>query len=125
MPNPRILAGAAETETARERRHELRYNTDVRAVVLLVNSRILSPARILDLSMGGCRVRSEKRFEMGIFIRLEIEFEIHGICFRIGGVTQHIVDPNTFGVRFLDVSARRREQLVELIDEIAQAEACD
>jgi len=33
------------------------------------------------------------------------------------------LDKNTIGVRFLDISARRRKQLSELMAEIAESEA--
>jgi len=122
-PHASLPAIAPETDTASDRRHDPRYATDVRAFVLLVHSRILSPARILDISIGGCRVRSEKRFSMGIFVRLELEFVLRGLPFRLGGVSQHIVDEHTFGIRFLDLSPRRKALLAELIAEVALAEA--
>jgi hypothetical protein len=39
----------------------------------------------------------------------------------VGGVSQAILDKNTIGVRFVDMSERRREQLAELIAEIDEA----
>ena len=41
-----------------------------------------------------------------------------GLPFRLGGVTQAIYDPFNVGIRFLDVSERKREQLTQLIGEI-------
>jgi c-di-GMP-binding flagellar brake protein YcgR len=79
------------------------------------------PGRILNLSLGGCRIRTEERFNVGIYVRVEAEFYLHGLPFRVGGVSQAILDKNTIGVRFLDMSGRRREQLEELIAEIAEA----
>jgi hypothetical protein len=42
--------------------------------------------------------------------------------FRLGGVTQAIYDPFNVGIRFLDLSDRKREQLLQLIDEIEKSE---
>jgi c-di-GMP-binding flagellar brake protein YcgR len=91
--------------------------------MLLVNTGILMPGRVLDLSLGGCKIRTEEPFNVGIFVRVEAEFCVQGLAFRIAGVTQAIFDKNTLGVRFLDMSQRRREQLAELIAEIAEATA--
>ncbi len=38
--------------------------------------------------------------------------------FRLGGVTQALHDARTVGIRFLDMSERKKEQLVQLIEEI-------
>jgi len=40
--------------------------------------------------------------------------------FRLGGVTQAIHDRHTVGIRFLDMSSRKREQLELLIEEIEE-----
>jgi hypothetical protein len=53
---------------------------------------------------------------------VEVEFRIEGLPFRFGGVTQTIYDPFNVGIRFLDLSDRKREQLLHLIEEIEKAE---
>jgi c-di-GMP-binding flagellar brake protein YcgR len=77
---------------------------------------------IVDISLGGCCIRTERRFPVGIFRRVEVEFRIEGLPFRLGGVTQAIYDPFKVGIRFLDLSDRKREHLLQLIDEINKAE---
>jgi hypothetical protein len=104
-----------------ERRSQNRHAVDTRAKLLLVKTAISMPGRILNLSLGGCRKRTDERFNVGIYVRIEAEFYLHGLPFRVGGVSQAILDKNTIGVRFLDMSDRRREQLAELIAEIAEA----
>jgi hypothetical protein len=79
------------------------------------------PGRILNLSLGGSRIRTDERFNVGIYVRVEAEFFLHGLPFRVGGVSQPILEQNTNGVRFVDRSQRRREQLAERIAEIAEA----
>ena len=71
--------------------------------------------------MAGCRIVTEEPFNVGIYVRVEAEFFLHGLPFRLGGVSQAIINKKTIGVRFLDMSDRKREQLAELIEEIQAA----
>lgn len=113
----------AKPEGKQERRAQSRHTVDTSAKLLLVKTAISMPGRIVNLSLGGCRIRTEERFNVGIYVRVEAEFYLHGLPFRVGGVSQAILDKNTIGVRFLDMSDRRREQLAELIAEIDEAAA--
>jgi c-di-GMP-binding flagellar brake protein YcgR len=56
---------------------------------------------------------------------VETEFRIGGLPFRLGGVIQvvHDRDRRNVGIRFLDVSARKREQVEQLIEEIEELRA--
>jgi hypothetical protein len=102
-----------------ERRHSARQSLEDAAEIVFVRSGLTLPGRILDLSMSGCRIRTEKPFPLGIYTRVETDFRIDGLPLRLGGVIQAIHDGNTVGIRFLDVSERKREQVQELIDELA------
>jgi hypothetical protein len=72
----------------------------------------------MDISIAGCRIRCDERFPVGIYTRIETEFRIEGLPFRFGGVVQAIHDRHTVGIRFLDMSPRKREQVEQLIEEI-------
>lgn len=87
-------------------------------VVRLVDLASKLEGRIVDLSMGGCRIRTNLPFPSGVFRRVETQFQVNGLPFRLAGVTQAIYDPFEVGIRFLDVSERMREQLAQLIEEI-------
>jgi hypothetical protein len=102
-----------------ERRANLRLKVESRVQLQLTGSGITMPGRVVDLSLSGCKLRTDERYVAGIFVRVEIEFNLRGIPFRLAGVSQVIFDPHTIGVRFLDVSERRRSQLIELIREMA------
>ena len=78
--------------------------------------------RIVDVSLGGCRIRTDERFPVGIYRRVETEFTFDGLPFRLGGVVQSLHDKFTVGIRFLDMSERKRSQLMELIEEIDEME---
>jgi len=115
-------ARAAASAPAEKRAHG-RHPVDTRARLLLVKTNISMAGHIVNLSQGGCRLRTDERFSVGIFVRVETEFYLHGLPFRLGGVTQAIMDKHTIGVRFLDMSDRTREQLTTLITEIEEATA--
>lgn len=102
----------------RERRQQSRHEVDTTATILLVNVGSTLRGRILDLSLTGCRIRTDEHFPVGIYTRVETEFRYEGLPFRLGGVIQAIHDRSTVGIRFLDLSQRKREQVLELIAEI-------
>jgi len=104
----------------RDRRVQSRHEVDTSAMVLLVNVGSWLPGRILDLSLSGCRIRTDERFPVGIYTRVEAEFRLEGLPFRLGGVIQAIHDRNTVGIRCLDVSERKLAQVAQLIDEIEE-----
>jgi c-di-GMP-binding flagellar brake protein YcgR len=114
-------AGLSHAEiTPRERRVQAREAVDTMAVIFLINIASRLQGRILDLSLGGCRIRTDERFPVGIYTRVETEFRLEGLPFRLGGVVQAIHDRRTVGIRFLDMSSRKREQVAQLIEDIRQ-----
>jgi hypothetical protein len=111
---------AQKTGKSAERRQHDRHAVDTRVNLTLVRGAITMQGCILNLSQGGCRLRTDERFQVGIYTRVEAEFYLHGLPFRLAGVSQAILDKNTIGVRFLDMSERKRGQLTELIAEIEE-----
>jgi hypothetical protein len=119
------IAAQAETparakSSGRERRVQNREAVNTSAVIHLINIASRLPGRILDLSVDGCRICCEDRFPVGIYTRAEVEFHLDGLPFRLGGVIQAIHDKRTVGIRFLDMSSRRREQIELLIEDIRE-----
>lgn len=113
-------ASIARRPMNRDRRESSRQPVDSSAVVYLINVASTLSGRILDLSLNGCRIRTRERFPVGIYTRVEAEFRLEGLPFRLGGVIQAIHDRQTVGIRFLDMSPRKREQLEQLIVEIGE-----
>jgi hypothetical protein len=103
-----------------ERRAHPRIEVDTSAVIDLIRIGSALHGRVLDLSLGGCRIRTDERFPVGIYTRVETEFRLEGLPFRLGGVVQAIHDRHTIGIRFLDMSSRKREQVSQLIQEIRE-----
>ena len=110
--------GASADSTAMAKRKEPRHAVDTGAVIRLIDLAATVKGRIVDLSMGGCRIQANRRFPVGVFRRVEAEFHIDGLPFRLPGVTQAIYDPFNVGIRFVDITERKREQLALLIEEI-------
>jgi c-di-GMP-binding flagellar brake protein YcgR len=108
---------------ARDRRAQARSEIDTTATILLVNVGSALRGHILDLSVGGCRIRTDEKFPVGIYTRVETEFHLQGLPFRLGGVIQAIHNRFMVGIRFLDLSERKRQQVLDLIDEIEQLRA--
>src|SRR5205814_10426867 len=88
------------------------------ATIFVLDVRARIAGRILDLSMGGCRIRSLGRFPVGIYRRVETEFKVDGLPFRLAGVVQSLHDKFTVGIRFLDISPRKLDQLAQLMEDI-------
>lgn len=97
-----------------------REAVDTTAVIDLIKIASRLQGRILDLSLNGCRIRADEHFPVGIYTRVETEFRLEGLPFRLGGVIQAIHDRRTVGIRFLDMSNRKREQVEQLIEEIEE-----
>jgi len=104
-----------------ERRSHARCAVDTSATILLVKIGSRIEGRILDLSLGGCRIRTHERFPVGIYTRVETEFHLEGLPFRLGGVVQAIHNRLQIGIRFLDMSNRKQQQVSEMMDEIARS----
>lgn len=105
----------------RNRREHPRHSVDEPASLVLVHHGAEITCRIIDLSVGGCQICAEAPFLAGSMVRVEIVFKVLGETFRIAGVTQWTRQKKWLGVRFLDVSERKRAALVQLINEIAQS----
>jgi c-di-GMP-binding flagellar brake protein YcgR len=107
----------------RERRARVRHPVDSSAAIILVNGGARFRGRILDVSLDGCRIRSDERFLVGVYTQVETVFQLIGSTFRLGGVVQMVHERRLVGIRFLDLSESQRSQLIELIREIERLPA--
>jgi c-di-GMP-binding flagellar brake protein YcgR len=105
-------------KTPEQRRVDSRQSVSDEAEVQFVRSGSIACGQIVDLSVGGCGIRTEQPFPQGIYTRVEVSFRLHGLSFRLGGVIQAVHDRHTVGIRFLDVSERKRELILELLREL-------
>src|SRR5580658_4951121 len=94
-----------------DRRAFPRYAVDCAVVVFPVSGSVQVRGRLSDLSLGGCRIAAEHRYTAGILVRVEVQFQLRGIAFRIVGVTIGSRETKSVAVRFLDMPLRRRQEL--------------
>jgi len=73
---------------------------------------------MVDLSLEGCMVGMNEPFARGTRIRVEVEFEMRGLHFRLLGVTKAIHGKRTVEILFLEMSRRKREDLTQVISEL-------
>ncbi|MGD0892020.1 MAG: PilZ domain-containing protein [Terracidiphilus sp.] len=102
----------------RERRAHVRHEVDSTAHIFLLHLGHGVVGRILNLSVGGCGIRTVEPFPLGIYTRVETEFHLRGMPFRLSGVIQFVYERNFVGIRFLDLSDRKLEQVNQLIAEM-------
>jgi hypothetical protein len=123
-PGGGFVEGSQPQKPNEDPRHpscrQTREVVDSHAVIRLINLASDVHGRIVDISLGGCRIQTDRLFPVGVFRRVEVEFRIAGLPYRFGGVIQAIYDSFNVGIRFLDLSERKREQLMQLIDEISE-----
>jgi hypothetical protein len=113
------------TETASpERRAHPRFGVNSPATLILVRSGSRLYGKVLDLSAGGCRICLDEDFLQGIYTRVETEFYVEGTPLRLGGVVQAIQRRRQLGIRFLEITERKRRQLLELIEEMRESRQC-
>jgi c-di-GMP-binding flagellar brake protein YcgR len=109
---------ADQQKVNRNRRKDPRYTVDGAGSLQLVHQGSTIDCRIIDLSLGGCQIRAEGQFLAGPMVRVEVLFRVLGETLRIAGVTQWTRQKQWIGIRFLDVTERKRTALLQLIHEI-------
>jgi hypothetical protein len=115
--------GECFTVQGRENRTHPRFSVDEDSVLLLVAHGMPIKARIVDLSLTGCRVRAYDQFSSKAERPIEITFKANGIDFRFNGVVQWSDERNYLGIRFVNMAPARKEDLAEVIQEMAAAAA--
>jgi hypothetical protein len=111
------------TVQGRECRAHPRFPVDEDSGLLLVSHGMPVKARIVDLSLTGCRVRAYDRFSGKAGRSIEVTFKTNGIDFRLNGILQWSDEHNYLGIRFVNITDRRRKDLAEVIEEMAAARA--
>ena len=73
------------------------------------------PCQVVDVSLGGCCVRTEGRFLPGSLADVEVVLPIQGMLLRMAGTTQWVSGQNLVGVRFLHGSLASKNSLASLL----------
>src|ERR1039457_3049728 len=91
-----VASGAAN------RRAAARHDVDEDAHLLLMSVGTTHSCRIVDLSLTGCRVRTNEKFPGGVLRSVEVVFKVRGLAFRFCGITQWTDGRHLAGIRFAD-----------------------
>jgi hypothetical protein len=96
------------------RSHDRQQLFDAHGELIHSGSRI--PCQVLEISIGGCSLRTERPFRPGALATVEVVLPILGMVLHIGGVTQWTNKENQIGIRFNDVNSNSKRQLEYLVD---------
>jgi c-di-GMP-binding flagellar brake protein YcgR len=110
-----IEIGGIECRTAP--RHSIHED----ATLTVVGQSGQIPCEVIDLSLGGCRLRAKEQCTAAPGAPVEVSFKVRGLPMLLPGVVRWASgsDENELvGVRFDDMSSRRKEALAEVIEEI-------
>lgn len=105
----------------KDRRRSPRFGCTGHADVLLAADAPLLPARIVNLSKGGCLIELQKSQKIEKSTSAELTFSVNRLPFRMRVRAAAIRSGTLVGFEFDLLSERVRGQLEELIDELAGA----
>jgi c-di-GMP-binding flagellar brake protein YcgR len=108
--------GLTPIPDAHERRAYSRQKVDSKAVIFLINAGGQLRGRLLDLSLNGCRVKSDERSPVSTHTRVNVELLLDGLLFRLNGVIEANEDQRILRIRFEETSGRQREQVGQLME---------
>ena len=77
------------------------------------------PARVTDLSEGGCYIDSLGESQVGEVLNLKLQLQ-NGDWLELLGEVAHQMPPMGFGVRFVDLNSEQLEKLRALLAEPAK-----
>jgi hypothetical protein len=78
------------------------------------------PAKILNLSMGGCLMELKAPLDLAVDEIVELIFSVNQVPFHVRGQVRVIRPKVSVGFQFLQLSERTRWHLSELIEELIQ-----
>ena len=107
-----------------ERRVDPRLSLDEQASVQVVGHGISFTARIVNVSLHGCRLQSRTRLPGGGRVRVEVTFSVNGNPFRMGGAILWC-DQDDMGIQFVRVSTLRHAEWTKMIEELEARTAWD
>jgi hypothetical protein len=70
---------------------------------------------VIDISIGGCCLRTKTRFTAGNLAPIEVTVPIFGMFLHMIGITQWVSGECLIGVRFIHPSAQSKNQLAGLL----------
>jgi hypothetical protein len=111
----RILNETVKDSRNRNRRMHERFALDDAKGELIFKG-ANSPCKVLEISLGGCSVETDKPFRPGVLAPVDVVVPLLGMILHIGGVTQWMKKDCHIGIRFTHVSFKSKNQLGALIE---------
>jgi hypothetical protein len=93
---------------------------DWSAAMYFLKEKIILHGSIDNLHHEGCDFLLSEPYAGSYSSRVEIEFKMRGLPFRLGGSMEATGDPRIVAIRFIDISARKRDEVAQLVEEIRQ-----
>jgi hypothetical protein len=78
---------------------------------------------VVDLNLEACTVRIAKPNTLGNLQRVELDFQVRGLPFRMAGVIESMREKQVVQIRFLELSNRKQKELAQLISELSEPTA--
>jgi hypothetical protein len=75
---------------------------------------------LLDLSVSGCCIGLDSPMPAIENPRVEVLLTLKGISLRVAGIVRHIKSGNRAGIEFVEVTARRVEDILTLFKELVE-----
>jgi hypothetical protein len=107
---------------AGDRRRSPRFSCSGEAkIICLPSDGLFLPGRMRDLSLGGCSVETAAALDCGV--RTEIVVRINSASFRAVSQVRAIRGRAVAGMEFVQLSARGKDILAEVVEELARLQA--
>lgn len=106
-----------------EDRANPRHNVHEKAQIMTLNQALQAECKVLDLSLGGCRLLLEEPFPLERDSPLEVKFTLRGLPLRFCGTVRWWNREHKVGIQFAPMTERRREMLTEAILDLRAARA--
>jgi hypothetical protein len=101
-----------------ERRAYPRHAIHTTAVITRSNTGAQLRGWLVDLSLGGCRVRTDEPSQLSPETRVSAELLLGGVLLYASGVVEANEDQRILRIRFLDMSDAQRERAGKLIEQL-------
>jgi len=120
MDSRRFESGELEPESEgalRERREHPRVRCKGVGEIRILPDGPRIVGTLINLSLGGCCIASETKIPAKLKQILEVQLTACDFRLRLAAEVRRL-DAATVGIKFLDVSGRKEEQICYLIDEL-------
>jgi len=105
-----------------DRRRSPRFSCGGEAkIVCLPSDGAFLPARMRDLSLGGCCVETASALDCGA--QTEIVVRVNSASFRAVSLVKAIRGRAAFGMEFVHLSARGQDMLADVVERLAKLQA--